>query len=81
VSLSGGTIKSLSLSHGHLVITLRKAVSSVIVKLSPRALQESASREAKAKAKHLRSVLLRVITVNTAGKRTTIAVQVKNLGL
>jgi uncharacterized membrane protein YgcG len=81
VSLTGGTIKSLALSHGHLVITLRKAASSVIVKLSPRGLQESAALEAKAKAKHLRSLLLRVITVNTGGKRTTIAVQVTNLGL
>jgi hypothetical protein len=81
VSLVGGTIKSLSLSHGHLVITLRKAVSSVIVKLSPRALRESTALEARAKAKHLRSLLLRVLTVNASGKRATIAVQVKNLGL
>jgi hypothetical protein len=51
------------------------------VKLSPRALKESATLEAKAKSKHLRSLLLRVIAVNAAGKRSTIAVQVKNLGL
>jgi uncharacterized membrane protein YgcG len=80
-SVVGGRIKSLSLSRGQLVITLRKAVSSMTVKLSPRALKESATLEAKAKSKHLRSLLLRVIAVNAAGKRSTIAVQVKNLGL
>ena len=81
VSLTGGTIRSLALSHGDLIITLRKAVSSVIVRLSPRALHESASLAAKAKAGELKSLLLRVIAVNTGGKRTTIAVQVKKLGL
>ena len=43
VTVSGGQIKSLGLSHGHLVVTLRSAVSRVRVKLGNAALRENAS--------------------------------------
>jgi hypothetical protein len=81
ISLKGAKIKSLTLSHGHLVITLRKAVRTVTVQIKALAVKESAGLKAKAKAKKLKSLRLTVITRNTKGTRTTIRAQVKHLGL
>jgi hypothetical protein len=81
VRLTGGAIKSLSLSHGHLVITLKRAVSSVTVTLTGAALRESAALRAKAKAHKLKRLALTVIAQNTKGKRSTVHVQVTHLGL
>ena len=81
ISLKGAKVKSLTLSHGHLVITLRKAVRTVTVRIKASALKESAVLKARAKAKKLKSLRLTVIAKNTKGKRTTIHVQVKQLGL
>lgn len=80
ISLKGAKVKSLRLSHGHLVITLRKAVSAVTVQIKPLALKESAVLKARAKAKKLKRLPLTVIAKNTKGKHTTIRVQVKQLG-
>jgi hypothetical protein len=81
ISLKGAKIKSLTLSHGHLVIALRKAVRTVTVQIKATAVKESAVLKARAKAKKLKSLRLVVIAKNTKGKRTTIHVQVKKLGL
>ena len=81
IALKGAKVKSLTLSHGHLVITLRKAVSAVTVQITPSALKESAALKARAKAKKLKRLPLTVIAKNTKGKHTTIHVQVKQLGL
>jgi hypothetical protein len=81
VRLTGGAIKSLSLSHGHLVITLKRAVSSITVTLTGAALRESAALRAKAKAHKLKRLALTVIAQNTKGKRSTVHVQVTHLGL
>ena len=81
VRLTGGAIRSLSLSHGHLVITLKRAVSSVTVTLTGAALRESAALRAKAKAHKLKRLALTVIAQNTKGRRSTVHVQVTHLGL
>jgi hypothetical protein len=81
VSVKDAKVKSLTLSHGHLVITLRKAVRTVGVQIKALALKESAVLKARAKAKKLKSLRLTVIARNTKGKRTTTNVQVKKLGL
>jgi hypothetical protein len=81
ISLKGAKVRSTTLSHGHLVITLRKAVRTVTVQIKTSALKESAVLKARAKAKKLKSLRLIVIAKNTKGKRTTIRVQVKQLGL
>ena len=81
VRLAGGAIKSLSLSHGHLVITLKRAVSSVTVTLTGAALRESAGLRTKAKAGKLKRLALTVIAQNTKGRRSTVHVQVTHLGL
>jgi hypothetical protein len=70
VSLIGARIKSLSLSHGHLVISLRRPVSRLTVKLSRSALHEGAALQAM--AGKLRSLPLIVIAQNASGRRTTI---------
>ena len=81
VSVTGAKIKSLTLSHGHLVITLRKAVSSLVVKLSASALRESAALRRKAGAHQLKTLHLTVISTNTRGRHATIHVRFTALGL
>jgi hypothetical protein len=81
VRLKGATIKSLAESHGHLVVTLKRAVSSLSVTLTSAALRESAALRAKAASRKLKRLPLRVIAQNTRGKRTTIVAQVTHLGL
>jgi hypothetical protein len=80
VSVTGAKIKSLTLSHGHLVITLRKAVSSLVVKLSASALRESAALRRKAGAHQLKTLHLTVISTNTRGRHATIHVRFTALG-
>jgi hypothetical protein len=80
VALSGARIRSLSISHGHLVIVLRRAVSAMRVTIKSAALAESAALRAKARAGKLRSLPLAVVVRDAKGKRTTIRVRIKNLG-
>jgi hypothetical protein len=81
VRLKGASIKSLAVSHGHLVVTLKRAVSSLGITLTSAALRESAALRAKAGSNKLKRLPLRVIAQNTRGKRTTILAQVTHLGL
>jgi hypothetical protein len=81
VRLRGATIRSLAESHGHLVVTLKRAVSSLGVTLTSAALRESAALRAKAASRKLKRLPLRIIAQNTRGKRTTIVAQVTHLGL
>ena len=81
VRVTGATIKSLTESHGHLVVTLKRAVSSLGITLTSAALRESTALRAKAASHKLKRLPLRVIAQNTRGKRTTIVAQVTHLGL
>jgi hypothetical protein len=81
VKVKGGAIQSLSLSHGRLVITLRRAVSSVTVTLTGRALAETAKLRVQASHHKLKRLPLTVIAENAKGRRTTIHVRVTHLGL
>ncbi|HWD73717.1 MAG TPA: hypothetical protein VG371_01175 [Solirubrobacteraceae bacterium] len=81
VSVSGARIRSLSISHGHLVIVVRRAVSSMRVTVKSAALAESAALRARARAGKLKSLPLTVVVRDAKGKRTTIRVRVTNLGL
>jgi hypothetical protein len=80
VKLKGGKVKSLSLSHGRLVITLKRAVSSVTVTLTGKALAETAKLRAQAAQHKLKHLPLTVIAENAKGRRTTIHVRVTHLG-
>jgi hypothetical protein len=73
VRLTGAKIKALSFSRGRLIIVLRKAVYSLTVEINSSLLSESPAF--KAKARHLQSLPLTVITENTRGQRTTVRVQ------
>lgn len=79
--VKGAAVKSLALTHGHLVIRLRRAVSRLSVTLTSAALRESAALRKKAAAHKLKRLALRVIVQNTKGKRTTLRAQVTHLGL
>jgi hypothetical protein len=81
VRVRGGSIRSLSLSHGHLVMTLKRAVSSVTVTLTGAALKESAQLRTQAGRHRLKRLALTVIAENAKGRRTTIHVRVTHLGL
>jgi hypothetical protein len=78
VTVGGARIRSLSLSHGHLMIVLRRPVSSVTVKIRTTALRQSAALRAKAKANQLKRLGLTVIISSTQAKRTTIPVQINH---
>ena len=80
ITLIGASIKKLGLSHGHLVITLRKPASSIVVKIKGSLLRERASLERAARQRHLRKLSLTVVTQNTKAHRDTIRVGIQNPG-
>jgi hypothetical protein len=71
ISVRGAKIKSIAISQGHLVITLRKPVTSLSVKITT-ALAVSPSLATEARAGKLKSLRLTVIAANTRGKRYTL---------
>jgi hypothetical protein len=81
VRLRGGAIRSLTLSHGHLVITLKRAESSVTVILGRTALRESAALVNQARRHKLKRLALSIIAWNAKGRRTTVHVTITHLGL
>lgn len=81
VRVRGAAVRSLSLSHGHLVIALRRAVSAVTVTLSGGALKESPALRTQARRHKLKHLALSVIAENAKGRRTTTHVTVTHLGL
>ena len=80
ITLIGASIEKLGLSHGHLVITLRKPASSVVVKINGTLLRERASLERAARQRHVRKLSLTVVTQNTKAHRDTIRVAIQNSG-
>ena len=80
VSVQGGKIKSLSLSHGRLVISLTRAVSTMAVIIGRGALSESRALRAKAVKHKVRTLGLTVIALNTQGRSTTFRARVTDLG-
>jgi hypothetical protein len=81
VRVKGGSVRSLSLSHGHLVIALKRAVPAVTVTLSGGALKESPALRAQATRHKLKHLALSVIAENAKGRRATTHVTVTHLGL
>jgi len=76
VSVPGAKVKSLALSHGHLVIKLRKAAASVHVKLV-RDVVESQAVSASVQSGKVKSLRLTVIARDTKGKNHRVARTVK----
>jgi hypothetical protein len=78
VSLRGARVKSLLLSHGRLVITLRRAVSSVTVAIGKGALSETRSLRIKANRHEVKTLALTVVAQNTQGRNLTFRVRVND---
>jgi hypothetical protein len=74
VQVRGGRGVTFSLSHGHLVITLRKPAAKLLVRLGSHALKESRALKRKARAHRLPRLFLSLVTTNATGKRTAIRV-------
>jgi hypothetical protein len=71
VALKGAKVKSLSLRHGALLVTLRAPVNTLAAKIGSRALKESKALKSAAKHHRLKRLQLTVVLTNTAGKRIT----------
>jgi hypothetical protein len=81
VSLRGAEVRSLRLSHHHLVITLRNRTSRVRVTLSPAALRESHALRVEAQQRKLRRLRLTVAVRNTNRRTRTLTVTVHKFRL
>jgi hypothetical protein len=81
ISVSGAKIKSIALQHGHLVVTLRRAVASTILSVSPRALGESAGLRSQAKHRKLKSMKVIVLIRDAKGKLTRVTLHIRSLHL
>jgi hypothetical protein len=79
VSVTGAAIKSLALSRGHLVVRLRKPVSSLILSASNRALRETGGLRSQARHNRLTRLKLSVIVADAAGHSTTLPVVLTHL--
>jgi hypothetical protein len=76
VSVKGVKVKSLVLKGGRLVVTLRRPVDNVVVKIGAKALKESAALRQNARRHHLKRVKLTVVITDAAGHRSTVTGQV-----
>ena len=79
--MKGGKVKSESVKQGVLRITLTRAVHKVTVTVSAKGLRESKAMLKAARKKRLKSLKLVVVAQSSTGKRATIHVMTKNLGL
>jgi hypothetical protein len=79
ISVQGAKIKSLSLSHGRLVITLKRAVSTMTVAIGRGAMSESRSLRAKASKHKVKTLALTLLAQNTQGRRITFRARVNDL--
>jgi hypothetical protein len=79
VSVNGAKVKSLKISGGHLVITLKKAVRSFTVKLTT-VLSESSALESKIQAGKVKSLRLTVVATNAKRRHYTVHELIKRLG-
>ncbi len=76
VKVTGATVKSVSLSHGKLIVTLKRASAAIKLKISSAALSETAALErsiARGKTKNLRTK----VAVTTTGPAATVTVSAR----
>jgi hypothetical protein len=78
VSVRGVSVKSLKISGGHLVITLKKAARSFTVKLTT-VLSESSALKTKVQAGKVKSLRLTVVATNAKRRRYTVHELIKHL--
>ena len=80
VRASAGGIRSASISRGHLVLVLRRAVTATTVTVGPAVLRESTGLRHRARARTLKRLALTVVVRNAGGRRTTLQAQTTKLG-
>jgi hypothetical protein len=78
VSIKGAKVRSLVLKGGRLVVTLRRPVNVVVVKIGPKALKESTALKRDTRRHHLKRLKLTVVITDAAGHRTTVTQLVKS---
>jgi hypothetical protein len=78
VSVKGASVKSISLSGGRLIVTLKRAVAGLTAKIGPTGLKESRALKSKAKRHKLGSLKLTVVIKDAKGKRTTATLKIKH---
>jgi hypothetical protein len=81
VALHGAKVRSLRLSHHHLVITLRRSASSARVTLSPAALRESHALRVEAEKRTLKRLRLKVAVRDARRRTRTLTVTVHKFHL
>jgi hypothetical protein len=65
VRASAGVLKSVSLSHGHLIVRLRRAVTATTIGIRGHALSESTSLRRRARTRKLKRLTLTVLVART----------------
>ncbi|MGH3744158.1 MAG: hypothetical protein ACRDTP_04790, partial [Mycobacteriales bacterium] len=79
IRVTGARVRRLRVSHGHLVVTLRRPARSVRLRIASSALRESHSL--RSRSRRLKRLTVTVVARNTRGRRVTIHVHVANRGL
>ncbi len=76
VTLKGAQLRSAVLSHGHLVLTLRRTTRRATVTLGPKSLRESKALRAKARADKLKAMRLHVAVLNAKRQTRSLTVTI-----
>lgn len=76
VSVSGGRVKSLRLSGGALVVTLRSGASRLTVRASASALNERTALQGKVRARKVKTLVVSIVA-NGAGQRTALHLKLR----
>lgn len=79
VTVRGAKVKSLSLSHGRLVISLARAVSALTVSIGRGGLGETRSLRTKVSKHRVRTLGLTIAAQNTKAQRTTVRARITDL--
>jgi hypothetical protein len=77
VTVRNAEVKSLSLKHGRLTITLRRSSATVLVKLSTRVLTETSGLRHKARRGRVRFLTLTMVVTTAARHHVTVTRGVK----
>jgi hypothetical protein len=76
VSVTGARVRSVVFSHAHLIVTLRRAVRRLSVKLGPRALKETRALKRAAKSGRIRQLTVTIVIKDAAGHATTVPLRI-----
>jgi hypothetical protein len=81
LTVMGARLRSERISHGHLVLTLRRPARSITVTVTSKGLRESAALRREARRGKLKHLHLTVLVRTSSGRSRTLHVTVRHLGL